>query len=93
MGMLFPVGGVWGGGQHRPPSVCPWKTGDCYICEGRAKMERRETDGPSKWDSGEYLMEALRQAEELGWHHCPSGTLEGDHYDRLVEMLRLWYLK
>ena len=32
----------------------------------------------------DYLMEALRVAEELGWHHSPPGTLEGDHYDRLV---------
>ena len=39
----------------------------------------------------DYLMEALRSAEELGWHHCPPGTLEGDHYDRIVERLRREY--
>ena len=36
----------------------------------------------------EGLLEAIREAEELGWHHCPPGTQEGDHYDRLVVRLR-----
>ena len=34
------------------------------------------------------LMEAIRHGEMLGWHHSPPGTMEGDHYDRLVTQLR-----
>ena len=34
------------------------------------------------------LQEAIREAENQGWHHCPPGSLEGDHYDRLVVRLR-----
>ena len=47
-------------------------------------LGRRETDAPSSIVL-EMLMEAMRQAEEQGWHHCPRGTREGDHYDALVE--------
>ena len=38
--------------------------------------------------AADLLMEALRVAEAHGWHHSPLGTLEGDHYNRLVTMLR-----
>ena len=54
-------------------------------------LGRRETDDPSFY--GEMLMESLRQAEESGWHHCPRGTREGDHYDELVKALRKWNLR
>ena len=47
-------------------------------------LDGRETDDPSELVL-DLLMEALRQAEEQGWHHCPRGTREGDHYDALVE--------
>ena len=52
------------------------------------RLDRRETDDPSIY--GDILMESLRQAEEAGWHHCPRGSLEGDHYDRLVEAMTRW---
>ena len=53
-------------------------------------LDGRETDDPS--ELLETLMEALREAENLGWHHCPPGTLEGDHYDRLCRRLE-WMTK
>ena len=52
------------------------------MADKACNLERRETDDPS-----ELLMEALREAEARGWHHCPRGTPEGDHYDALVEAL------
>ena len=47
-------------------------------------------DDPSEQtedDPLEELMEALREAEDSGWHHCARGTIEGDHYDRLVHLV------
>ena len=55
---------------------------------GHDRLGGRDTDGPSLYE--EILMESLRQAEEAGWHHCPRGTREGDHYDRLVEAMKQW---
>ena len=46
-------------------------------------------DDPSLY-LGELLMESLREAEENDWHHSPRGSLEGDHYDRLVRAMRAW---
>jgi len=34
----------------------------------------------------ELLQESIRAAENCGWHHLPDGTVEGDHYMRLVRM-------
>ena len=34
------------------------------------------------------LREAIRQAENLDFHHAAAGTLEGDHYARLVSLER-----
>ena len=34
----------------------------------------------------ELLQESIRAAENCGWHHLPDGSVEGDHYMRLVRM-------
>ena len=48
------------------------------------------TRGPTDLKGGvmpmlEELRTAIAEAENLGWHHQPNGTLERDHYDLLVD--------
>ncbi len=44
-------------------------------------------DGAERPSALDQALEMLRQAEELNFHHSPSGTLEGDHYERIVRLV------
>ena len=43
------------------------------------------------------LAEALREAEDQGWHHAPASQFEAKHYNRLLTWLdqlknrKAWY--
>ena len=45
-----------------------------------AKQTQRE------WLAGQQmnLLEALRECEELAFHHSPAGTVEAQHYARVI---------
>jgi len=48
-------------------------------------MERPTLDGLI--DIGDKIMEMIREAENRGWHHNDYGTVEYEHYSRMVKRL------
>ena len=49
-------------------------------------LKSRGYNGARQRDLLDKAQGLLLEAEELGFHHCPPGTPEGDHYDRLREV-------
>ena len=80
--MLFPRG--LGASSHQSSSNVPLDKLKIFMIH---YWRERMGDSPSLRLLSS-LMEALREAEELGWHHCPPGTPEGDHYDRIVVRIK-----
>ncbi len=48
-------------------------------------MGRQRSELTDRSNRIDCLAEAIREAENLGFHHCPIGTVEGDHYTALIE--------
>ena len=57
----------------------------------RSETERHPSDGARQFldVQREVLLEAIRELEDLGFHHSPEGTVEGDHYTRLIKGLEV----
>ena len=43
---------------------------------------------PQQLDLLQRAQDMLYEAEQLEWHHCPPGTIEGDHYSKLEALCR-----